>query len=287
MLIDLQFHSTYSDGYMTPTQLVDFLSERGVKAASLTDHNTVSGIKEFKNACRQKGIIFVAGLELYVKFNKKDISVLWYNFDEDHPALHDMLRQSQILRRDKFRLALTKLNKIGFKIDIGKVLDKHNHYVPINKVIDDIIAVPHNAKKLQRELKNNHIKEDAVINSYLRHPRVGGLKNSFISLPRIHKLRDEVGGHLVLCHPAKYRHVDKDFIMKLSEAGIDGIEVFSPHHSLSAVMQLQYVARDLGLIMTGGSDFHRSEGRGHLIQNSWDYYKIDSDYLRGVKQIIG
>lgn len=287
MLIDLQVHSTYSDGYKTPTELVGFLSKLGVKAAALTDHNTVGGIKEFKNACREKNIKFVAGLELYVKYNRRDLNILWYNFDEDDPQLHDMLRQSQVLRRDKFRLALKKLNKIGFKIDVNRILDKYNHYVPINKVIDEIVAVPQNMKKLQKELRNDHVREEAVISNYLRHPRVGGLKNSFISFERIARLRDQIGGHLVLAHPAKHSYIDKEQLLKLREAGLDGLEVLSPHHSLGALMVLQATARELDLLMTGGSDFHRSEGRGHLIQNAWNYYEIDSKYLRGVNRIIG
>jgi len=287
MLIDLQIHSTYSDGYKTPTELVKFLHGLGVKAAALTDHNTVSGIKEFKNACRERDIKFVAGLELYVKLGTKDFNILWYNFDEDNPKLHDMLRQSQILRRDKFRLALKKLNRIGFKIDVNKVLDKYNHYVPINKVIDEIVAEPQNKKKLQRELRNDHVREESVIINYLRHPRVGGLKNSFISFERVVKLRDEVGGHLVLAHPTKHHHINKESLLKLREFGLDGIEVLSPHHSLGSLMMLQHLARELDLIMTGGSDYHRSEGRGHLIQNAWNYYEIDSKYLKGVREIIG
>jgi predicted metal-dependent phosphoesterase TrpH len=53
MLIDLQFHSTYSDGYLTPTQLAQFMSKQGIKVAALTDHNTVSGINQFKKPCNK------------------------------------------------------------------------------------------------------------------------------------------------------------------------------------------------------------------------------------------
>ncbi len=69
MLIDLQLHSTYSDGYLTPTELVDFVGRCNVKVASLTDHNTVGGLEEFKAAAKRKKIKVINGMEIYVKFN--------------------------------------------------------------------------------------------------------------------------------------------------------------------------------------------------------------------------
>ncbi|MBU4375047.1 PHP domain-containing protein, partial [Patescibacteria group bacterium] len=64
MLIDLQLHSTYSDGYLTPTELAGFLAKQGVKIAALTDHNTVGGLDEFRQACRACKIKPITGVEL-------------------------------------------------------------------------------------------------------------------------------------------------------------------------------------------------------------------------------
>ena len=68
--------------------------------------------------------------------------------------------------------------------------------------------------------------------------------------------------------------------------GIEGIEKLSPHHPFGAVMYIQFLAREYGFIETGGSDFHRHEGGNQLIQNSWEYYKINSDKLHGIETII-
>ena len=60
--IDLQFHSTYSDGSLTPTKLVNFLAKQKIKVASLTDHNTVAGLDEFFSACKKKEIKTISGI---------------------------------------------------------------------------------------------------------------------------------------------------------------------------------------------------------------------------------
>lgn len=109
MYIDLQLHSTYSDGYLTPTEVVKFIAKQGVKAAALTDHNTVGGLDEFRLACRQYNIKPITGLEIYVKLHSRRFNIIWYNFDDTDPELHDMLRDSQMRRRRKVRFILNKL----------------------------------------------------------------------------------------------------------------------------------------------------------------------------------
>ncbi|MCK4540085.1 PHP domain-containing protein [Candidatus Parcubacteria bacterium] len=286
MLIDLQLHSTYSDGYLTPTELVKHLKKRKVEIAALTDHNTVGGVHEFKKTCKQNGIKPIIGIELYVKLGNKKFNILWYNFDYNSPDLHDMLRGSQMRRRKMFRSALERLVGDGFKINVNKILDKYNHYVPLNHVTDDILANKFNYNKIKRELKVKIVLDGDVINEYLRNKKVGKLQNSYLDINCVLRLRKKIGGQIVLCHPAKHHYLKEDFLIKLKKLGLDGIELLSPHHSYNAVMFIQFLAHKLDLIETGGSDFHCFEGNKQPIQSSWDYFKIDFDYLRGVKKII-
>jgi predicted metal-dependent phosphoesterase TrpH len=130
MLIDLQLHSTYSDGYLSPTKLVDFIAGEGVKIAALTDHNTVAGQNEFRAACRKKNIIAITGMELYVKLNSRKLNLLWYNFDDVSPELHNLLRESQVRRRSSVRKALEKLSNLKFDLDVNKIMDKLATSIP-------------------------------------------------------------------------------------------------------------------------------------------------------------
>lgn len=288
MLIDLQFHSTYSDGYLTPTEVVKFAASNGIKVASLTDHNTVGGLDEFGRACRKYKIKFIKGVELYVKVGTRRINIVWYNFDDKHPELHQILRETQERRRKKIRSILKTLKEKGFIISINKLLDKYNHYVPINRIVDEIYSQKNNKQKINRELGTKTPYEEEIIKTYFRNKEVGILNDSCVSLKRILKIRKKIGGQLIYNHPAKHLYVTREFLKELKKQGIDGIDVLSPHHSIGAVMFLQSMAMELGFIITGSSDFHRHEKRGKfLIKNSWDYFKIDSKYLKGVEKIIG
>lgn len=285
MLIDLQLHSTYSDGYLTPTEVVDFINAKGVKVAALTDHNTVGGLDEFRSACEARGIKAIAGLELYVKYKNKRLNFLWYNFDDRSPELHKLLRDTQVRRRKKVREALNKLVARGFKLKVEDILDDFNHYIPINQVVDRFLAVPENAARAKVELQTEILREGDVISSYFQNKENGYLDNTYVNLERILRLKKEIGGQIIFNHPGKYNQLKRPILETLKGLGVDGLEVLSPHHSYGAIMYAQFMARELNFIETGGSDFHRPEGNNFLIQNSWDYFKINSSSLRRVNEI--
>ncbi|MDD4332677.1 MAG: PHP domain-containing protein [Patescibacteria group bacterium] len=287
MLIDLQVHSTYSDGYLSPTDVVRYLASKKVRVASLTDHNTVGGLDEFKWACKQHKIKPINGLELYVKYKNKKMNLLWYNFNEDNTELHGLLRDTHVRRRAKVRNILTNLKKRGFIMDIDKILDRYNRYIPINRLVDEIISSPENFKKVKKELDLKFPREEDVIHNYFRNRDLGVLEESYTSLERVIKLRHQIGGQLILCHPAKYNYIYREVWAELNKLGIDGVEILSPHHNYGAIMYIQYLAREFNFIETGGSDFHRPEGNNFPIQNSWDYFEIKTRFLRGVSKIIG
>ena len=286
MLIDLQLHSIYSDGYLTPTGLVKFIAGQGVKIAALTDHNTVGGLDEFRQACRQHKIKPITGLELYVKLNGARFNILWFNFDDNSPELHNILRSSQIRRRNRMRNILLQLGSNGFKINVEKILSKYTHYTPINQIIDDIWSIPDNRAKIQMEINDKNPHEGEIIHKYFRNPEIGILRESYINVRQILNLRKKIGGQIILCHPAKYAYIKKDNWKKLKKIGVDGVEILSPHHSIGAVMYAQHLAREFNFIATGGSDFHRHERGRVKIKNCYDYFRIDSKYLKGVDKII-
>lgn len=287
MLIDLQLHSTYSDGYLTPTELADFLLKNQVKIASLTDHNTVGGLDEFKQACQKNKIKAVAGIEIYAKLNRKKFNLLWYNFDDRDPDLHKLLRLSQARRRNQMRRALLKLKKLGLIIDENKILDKYGHYIPLNHIIEDIWQISHNRNKIAERLGAISPRNEEIIKHFFKNREVNKLEESYINLEHILTLRKKIGGQIILNHPGKFRPINLNFIARVKKLGFDGIEVISPHHSISQVMQLQHLARRFNLIMTGGSDYHLDEKAPATIKNVYAYFRIDAKYLNGINKIIG
>lgn len=287
MRIDLQLHSTYSDGYLTPSELVKFVAKQGITVAALTDHNTISGINEFQIACHKNKIKPIVGLELYAKLNGEKFNLLWFNFDHNNPDLHALLVESQIRRRRRARTILNKIKiKLKLQLNVDNIIDRHNHYVPINHLVDDILKNPKDRAIIFKQIKTKEPREHDVINEIFRNRDYGVLKESYIHINRILKVREKIGGQLILNHPGKYGHIKEPFLEKLKKIGFDGIETLSPHHSIGAIMYIQQLAKQFDFIETGGSDFHRFEGGKGLLQSYADYFCIDSKNLRSIKKII-
>ena len=286
MLIDLQLHSTYSDGYLSPTAVAEFVFRQGVKIASLTDHNTVGGQDEFRIACKRLGMKSITGLEIYAKMHHYRFNILWYNFNENSPELHNLLRLSQERRRRQMRQALETIVRRGLKLDVNKILDKYNHYTPLNHIVDDIWAVSSNRIKIKRQLDLARPREGDIMHEYFHNKEFKVLKNAYIDIDKIMEIKKKIGGKIILCHPAKGGYVGRIFLQDLKAVGVSGLELLSPHHSYGATMHLQQLAQELGWIETGGSDFHRFEENRQPIQYSWQYYKVNSELLKGVEKII-
>ena len=272
---------------MTPAELVNFLVRNNVKVASLTDHNTIYGQEEFRRKCIQNKIKPIPGIELYVTYAKRRLNILWYNMDCSNAEMCRLLRETQVRRRASVRGHLEILNKLGFKIDINKTVDKHSYYIPINHVIDDVLASRHNLRKIKKEIGTKTIHEYDIIHKYFYNSKMPHImRESYIDIERIIKLRKKIGGQIILNHPGKRGHLKPDLLKKLKKIGIDGIEALSPHHSIRDVMHAQSFAKEFNFITTGSSDFHRFEGGNNLIQSSFDYFKVDSKMLRGIERII-
>ncbi|MCF7794958.1 PHP domain-containing protein [Patescibacteria group bacterium] len=284
MKIDLQVHSTYSDGFFSPTKLANFLAKNEVKLAALTDHNTVKGQDEFKRAAKKVNIKTITGLELYVYLEHRRVNILWYNFDDKDPELHDLLRETQIRRKGIVRKALNKLKEQGYKVQTEKILDKFTNYVAVNKVASEFYS--HNKTKVHKELNNINPLEEDILHEYFYSSDHARLRETYINIERVFKLRKKIGGQIIFCHPGKHNKYRGNLPEKLNKLGIDGIEVLSPHHTIGAIVYCQYLAQKYSWIETGGSDFHLPTGQHFSLQHSWQWFHIESNYLREIYKII-
>jgi len=284
MKIDLQVHSSYSDGFFSPQKLVRFLAKNNIKLAALTDHNTVRGQDEFKRAAKKAKIKAITGIELYVYLEHRHFNILWYNFDDKDPELHDLLRETQIRRKGIVRKALNKLKEQGYKVQTEKILDKSTHYVAVNKVANEFYF--QNKIRVHKELKNKNPLEEDILKEYFYSSDHVRLRETYINIERVFKLRKKIGGQIIFCHPGKHNKFRGNLPEKLNKLGIDGIEVLSPHHTIGAIVYCQYLAQKYDWIETGGSDFHLPTGQHFTLQHAWQWFIIESDYLRKIYNII-
>lgn len=288
MIIDLQLHSTYSDGYLSPTEVANFLAREGVKIASLTDHNTAAGYPEFYTACSTLGIKVVPGVEIYTRFNNQQINILWYNLPLDSQEFNKLMENTQKHWSTRLRWHLLKLIKAKVLVAGSEaVLDQFSNYVPTNGLLDVILGLPGNREIIAEELNNPFFREEEAIALLFNNKKIGKLRLSTVNLERITNLQKKLGGQLVFCHPAKGRVVPAKLVAQLKSLGVEGLEVLSPHHSLGAIFYLQDLAERNDMIITAGSDFHRFEEGSHGLTSVYDYWQANSSHLRRIEEIIG
>jgi predicted metal-dependent phosphoesterase TrpH len=285
MKIDLQLHSLCSDGYHTPAQLARMLKVNNIKVASLTDHNTVAGQKEFKKACQKYGIKTIPGLELYVRYKGKTFNLLWYNYQLDSPELQKMLESTWRRRRHFAEKVNMRLKRLGLRSNLQKFIAGHPYYLPVNHWNDILWRSRHNRKIIKRILHDNEGEESFL--RYCFYPKTGArFQEARVSLTRVLKLRKQIGGQLIFCHPGLNNKLKNNLLEILIEAGIDGLEILSPHHSYSTIFYLSLAIKKHKLIATGGSDFHKAGEPGTKTRYAWNWFNIDSDYLSNIKKVI-
>ena len=121
MSVDLHTHSTFSDGTLTPTALVDLAVAQGLSALALTDHDTLEGVPEALDRGRQRGITVIPGLEIGCLHKGISYHILGYWIDHRHSALHQRLDKLQQSRTERNRLILEALRRLGIDIDEQEV----------------------------------------------------------------------------------------------------------------------------------------------------------------------
>jgi 3',5'-nucleoside bisphosphate phosphatase len=113
-VIDLHVHSTFSDGSLTPEELVEKAAKVGLTAMALTDHDGMMGIDRFLAACKSHGLHGIPGVEISVDFSGGTMHMLGYFMDHLHSGIDDSLVKLRQGREERNQLILEKLNRLGF-----------------------------------------------------------------------------------------------------------------------------------------------------------------------------
>lgn len=241
--VDLHCHTTASDGLLTPWELVKEAAACGLKGIGITDHDTMSGWSEAERAGKAFGIDILKGIELNTDWHGKEVHILGYEIDPESPAVLEKLRRLQDARLNRMFEILRKLRNLGIEVPLSEIQ---------NIARGESVGRPHIAQVLVNKGIVKTIKEgfDRFIGSgapaYV--PRYKLSPEEGISLVR------EAGGVAVLAHPGVYRL--EEAVPQWIEMGLQGIEVSHSEHSPKDEQRYRELAKNYGLIMTGGSDFH-------------------------------
>lgn len=248
MAIDLHIHSTYSDGTMTPRDLVDLAKKKGLRAISLTDHDTVDGVTEAISSCKENGFEVISGIEIGAKFSDITIHILGYLFDPDNAALRTALKRLQDARNARNSNILLRLTQLGIDISDEELRN-------ISRMGQT--GRPHIARML---LKKGVVKTiDEAFARFLRKGARAYVPRFLYTAEEVFALLRRAGGIGVLAHPLQIHNSDFNFltaIEQLTVLGLDGIETYYPTHSKKTRKTLIKLAADCNLVLTGGSDYH-------------------------------
>ncbi|MBN3930532.1 PHP domain-containing protein [Streptomyces verrucosisporus] len=250
MRIDLHTHSTASDGTDTPAELVRNASAAGLDVVALTDHDTVAGHGE-AIAALPAGLTLVPGAELSCRLDGVSLHMLAYLFDPDEPEL---ARERELVRDDRVPRAkgmVARLRELGVPITWERVAGIAG---------DGSVGRPHIASAMV-ELGVVETVSDAFTAEWIADGGRAYVGKHELDPFEAVRLIKGAGGVSVFAHPLavkRGRCVPESAVAELAAAGLDGIEVDHMDHDTAARERLRGMARDLGLLATGSSDYHGS-----------------------------
>ena len=256
-MIDLHCHSTFSDGSLTPEQLIAEAAKIGLAALALTDHDTTAGLPRFLAAAAGTAVRAVPGVELSVDCSSGVMHMLGYWMDLANPELVRQMEWIRDGRAMRNRTMLEKLNALGFAMTWDEVQAFAG---------EDVVGRPHFAQVM---LQKGYAKDkNEAFDKWLGDGKPGYADRPRLTAEVAVDLIRQAGGVAVLAHPYSL-HVGKDamasLLIELAAAGLAGVECYYSEHSADLTKEYLAMARQANLVPTGGSDFHGEVSPGiHL-----------------------
>ncbi len=241
---DLHIHTHYSDGTMSPAEVVKAASDYGLAGISITDHDTIDGIEEAMALGKTSRLEIISGVELSSEHHGKDIHILGYDFELDGSPLVRKLKEMQGARMERMKKMIIRLKELGLKdVELDQVCSQTR---------SDAVGRLHLAKVLVAKKHVHSI--EAAFDKYLAEGAAAYFPKFFQTPFETIKLIKDSGGVAVLAHPMLTQK--DELIPGFVKAGLDGIEVYYPNCSKEVTDFYLGIAEKHGLYVTGGSDAH-------------------------------
>jgi predicted metal-dependent phosphoesterase TrpH len=264
-VIDLHLHTTASDGTLSPPDLVRAARAAGLSTISITDHDTVAGVRDARGAARDEGIDLVAGVEISAVDATRDVHVLGYFIDIDARELRTFLERQRTDRIRRVEEMRDRLATLGVPIDAQPIVDAaaRGRSVGRPQIAEALVTAGH--ARTRDEAFERYLEFDCP--AYV--PRRGARPEAVIEV--LHA----AGGLASIAHPGVRPQDDR--IGRLAASGLDAIEAAHPDHDAPAEARYRALAARHGLLITAGSDFHgehRAPGIGAVTLAPTDFERL-------------
>ena len=248
-MIDLHTHTTFSDGSLTPTELVEEAAALGLTAVAVTDHDTVDGLPEALAAGERLGIRVVPGVEINLEHERVTMDVLGYFLDGlPTDELKAELAELRVYRDERNARIVERLAELGYVLDTDDLAAAAEN---------GAVGRPHIGEALVRRGYASSIRD--AFERFLRRGAPAWVDRRRLSLGAAMRLLRASGALPVLAHPGIIRadaagldHIVRD----AAKLGLTGIECYYPLHDATTVAFCVSLARKYALVPTGGSDYH-------------------------------
>lgn len=248
MGFDLHTHTNFSDGILSPVELVDLSIKSGLEGIAITDHDTVLGIDDaIKQSKKYFDFIVIPGIEFGSVHNNEEVHILGYFIDYKNDLLLETIKKLHESRYERAIKMIKKLVNLNIDLSIEDVL-KHSS--------KDNIGRPHIARAM---IEKGYVKNvSEAFDIYLDRGKIAYVDRYQLSVEDTIKLIHFTGGIASLAHPGLLK--DKLIIEYCIRNGIDAIEAKYTMHSDDEKELYINIARKNNLLITGGSDFHGDRG---------------------------
>jgi len=248
---DLHVHTNYSDSTFSPQEVVFHAKHRSLAAVAICDHDSIDGIQPSIDAGEKEGIEIIPGIELTVEKPDAEIHILGYFIGWKLDWFRDQLKKMQAGRVDRVYRIVEKLNKNGIDIRPEQVFALAGKgsvgRLHVAKVMLDMAQVA---------------TYNEAFSKYIGFRKPCYVPNIKFTPEEAIKFILSSGGVPVLAHPGLMGH--DEYIKELVGYGLRGLEVYHTDHRPSVRKRYEEIAKELGLIMTGGSDCH-GLGKGRIL----------------------
>ncbi len=255
-MIDLQCHSTVSDGELPPAEVVAAAAEAGVTTLALTDHDAVDGVPQAAEAARHAGIALVPAAEIScVHASIDDLHMLGYWIDTD--AIRPACERAQSERVTRAREITDRLNSLGVEVRFEDAIEQAGDASSVGR--------PHIAKAAGTKPDEM----SAFFEEYLVPGAKAFVSRRWPSAADAVELIHEAGGAAVLAHPFWDLDEPNRVAALIDDLALDGVECFYPAHDRAQTKFLLELCAERGLAATGSSDFH---GPNHKMFDAFCVY---------------
>jgi predicted metal-dependent phosphoesterase TrpH len=246
--LDFHLHTTHSDGSCTPAEVIALAAKAGVTALAITDHDITTGIPEATAAGNDRGIEIIPGIEISSLLGSSELHMLGYFLDYQNTRLNEQLIRLRESRHRRNPQIIERLQAAGIDITYDEVRALAG---------TDAVGRPHIARVLMEKGVVSSAKE--AFDQWLADGRPAYVQRELPTpAEAIHWIK-EAKGLAVLAHPTWVKTTEgtlSDLVRTLKADGLDGVEVHYSTHTARQTRDYLALAKQQGLLVTGGSDFH-------------------------------